>query len=51
MATKKSLYEILEVPREASYGEIREAHQRATQALEGQKAILSQQDYNLKASV
>jgi hypothetical protein len=51
MATKKSLYEILEVPREASYGEIREAHQRVSQTLEGQKAIMSQQDYNLKSSV
>ncbi|MES2414649.1 MAG: hypothetical protein V4614_12655 [Pseudomonadota bacterium] len=49
MATKKSLYEILEVPREASYAEIRESHQRLQQALETQRTVLGADDFNLKA--
>lgn len=45
MAAKKSLYEILEIPREASHGEIREAHDRLSQELDSRQAIMDRDDY------
>lgn len=48
MANKKSLYEILEVPQDANYPEIRTAHERLLQSLESQQSTLSREDYTLQ---
>jgi hypothetical protein len=48
MATKKSLYEILEVPPHATYADIQASHQRLLQALEDKRDLLSREDYTLQ---
>ncbi len=48
---KKSLYEILELPRSASYADVQAAYQRLLQTLEAQQATLDHSDYNLKLRV
>jgi hypothetical protein len=48
MKHKKSLYEILEVPTNASYPEIRIAHERLLKSLESQHSVLSREDYTIQ---
>lgn len=48
MKNKKSLYEILEVPRNATYPEIRAAHERLLKLLESQPSALAPDDYTLQ---
>ena len=48
MKNKKSLYEILEVPTNASYPEIRASHERLLKSLESQRSVLSREDYTIQ---
>jgi hypothetical protein len=48
MANKKSLYEILQVPQDATYPEIRAAHDRQLQSLESRENALSRDDYTMQ---
>lgn len=48
MANKKSLYEILELTRDASYPEISASHERLLQALESRQPTLSREDFTLQ---
>jgi hypothetical protein len=48
MTKKKSLYEILEVPQDAGYAEIRASNERLLQALEDRHSALSREDYTLQ---
>lgn len=48
MKNKKSLYEILEVPPDATYPQIRVAHERLVDSLESQHSALSREDYTLQ---
>lgn len=47
MTNKKSLYQILEVPTDATYPEICASHERLLQSLERQQSLLSREDYSL----
>ncbi|OYT90438.1 MAG: hypothetical protein CFE43_18270 [Burkholderiales bacterium PBB3] len=49
MASKKTLYEILEVPADASYADIRVAHDRLIQALEAKQVQLGREDFELQS--
>ena len=48
MTNKKSLYQILEVPTDATYPEIGASHERLLQSLERQQSLLSREDYTLQ---
>lgn len=48
MATKRTLYEILEVPPNATYADIQASHQRLLQVLESKQPLLSQEDYTMQ---
>ena len=45
MSNKKTLYEILEVPADATHTEIRASHERLLQSLESRQSALSREDY------
>lgn len=49
MASKKTLYEILEVPADASYPDIRAAHDRLIKSLEANQAQLGREEFELQA--
>lgn len=49
MASKKTLYEILEVPADASYADIRVAQDRLIKALEAKQAELGREDFELQS--
>ena len=51
MASKKSLYEILEVAPDATYPEIRASHEARLKALESRQQILGRDDYNMQLSL
>lgn len=48
MTKKKSLYEILELPRDAPYSDVHAAHERLLRSLESQQPSLSREDYQLQ---
>jgi hypothetical protein len=49
MASKKTLYEILELPADASYPDIRAAHDRLLKSLEEQQIALGREDFELRS--
>lgn len=49
MTQKKSLYEILELPQDATYPDIQAAHEKLLQSLESRQSSLSLEDYKLQA--
>ena len=49
MANKKNLYEILEVPAEASYADIRAAYERLMKSLEARQVLLGREDFELQS--
>ncbi len=48
---KKSLYDILELPRSASYADVQAAYQRLERALQAEQATLDHNDYTMKLRV
>lgn len=48
MTNKKTLYEILEVAKEASFDDIRASHERLMRSLENLRPTLSREDYNMQ---
>ena len=49
MSSKKTLYEILEVPADASYADIRIAHDRLLKALEAKQLQLGREEFELQS--
>lgn len=49
MTQKKSLYEILELPQDATYPDIQAAHEKFLRSLESRQSTLSLEDYKLQA--
>ena len=49
MASKKTLYEILDVPANASYADVRLAHDRQVKALEAQQVLLGREEFELQS--